>query len=88
MAESGREAGATEVVRASVIDGGLQVELQLSFDDPAVWGILLADIARHAARVYAAEGVCDEDVALEAIKSMFDAEWEAPTDRGATQAQQ
>ena len=90
MAESrdATEAEASEVVRAFVVDGGLQVQLQIAFDDPAVWGILLADIARHAARAYAGENICSEDEALERIKSMFDAEWDAPTDLGTTQVQQ
>lgn len=79
---------AVEVVRAFVIDGGLQVHLQRAFEDPEAWGILLVDIARHAARVYAAEGACSEDTALMAIKSMFDAEWDSPTDPGTTHAQQ
>ena len=77
---------AAEIFRAWVVGGGLQVSLQRAFDDPAVWGILLTDIARHAARTYSAENICSEDVALRAIKSVFDAEWDRPTDPGTTAA--
>ncbi len=75
---------AVEVFRAWIIGNGLQVALQRGFEDPAVWGILLADSARHAARAFASEGVCSEEEALEAIKKTFDAEWKRPTDLGET----
>ena len=76
---------AVEVFRAWIIGSGLQVSLQRGFDDPAVWGILFADTARHAARAFAAEKICTEHEALDAIKKMFDAEWKRPTDPGQTQ---
>ncbi|HEY0292252.1 MAG TPA: DUF5076 domain-containing protein [Hansschlegelia sp.] len=79
---------AAEVLRAWVIDNGLQVSLQRGFDDPGVWGILLTDIARHAARVFETEGVCSEEHALSAMKDMLDAEWDKPTDDGSLQAVQ
>lgn len=75
-----REKGGHEVLRCFVVDGGLSVSLRRSFDDAGVWGVLLADLARHAARIYAIEGGVSEDEALEAIKTMFDAEWSRPTD--------
>jgi len=39
-------AGAQELLRAWSVDGGLQMSLQRNFDDPAIWGLLLTDIAR------------------------------------------
>jgi Domain of unknown function (DUF5076) len=77
---------ATEIFRAWIVNGGLQVSLQRGFDTPAAWGILLTDIARHAARIYATEGICSEAEALSQIKSLFDAEWNRPTDPGRTGA--
>jgi hypothetical protein len=77
---------AAEVFRAWIVRGGLQVSLQRAFDDPGAWGILLTDIARHAARIYAAERVCSETEALRKIRAMFDAEWGHPTDPGTTGA--
>jgi hypothetical protein len=79
---------ADEVLRAWIVDGGLHVSLQRGFDDPAMWGILLTDIARHAARIFARERISSESEALEAIHSMFEAEWNRPTDLGTTQRHQ
>jgi metallophosphoesterase superfamily enzyme len=93
-----REKGGHEVLRCFVVDGtrcimpafgaygGLSVGLRRSFDEPGTWGILLADLARHAARIYALETQVSEDDALQAIKDMFDAEWSRPTDFGTTSA--
>jgi len=75
------EAGeASEVLRAWIVDNGLHVSLQRGFDDPAVWGVLLADLARHAAQIFEKENVCSADEALEAIKATLDAEWSTPRD--------
>jgi hypothetical protein len=49
-----------------------------------MWGLLLVDIARHAARAYAREGACTEDEALARIVDMFEAEISRPTDVGNT----
>jgi hypothetical protein len=49
-----------------------------------MWGILLVDIARHAARAYARESNYTEDEALGRIIEMFDAEIERSTDIGVT----
>ncbi len=79
----GRE-DAVEVLRAFVIDNGLSISFTRAFDDPAMWGMLLVDIARHAARVFESEGVMDEAEALERIREMFEAELVNPTDTGRT----
>ena len=77
---------ASELLRAWIVDNGLHVSLQRGFDDPAVWGVLLTDVARHVARAYEKEGLCSADEALEQIKAMLDAEWDGATDAGTTQA--
>ena len=79
---------ASEVLRAWIVAGGLQVSLRRAFDDPEVWGMLLVDLARHASRIYASEGRCTEVEALRRILSMWDAEFETPTDPGTTFARQ
>ena len=79
----GRE-DAVEVLRAFVVDGGLSIAFMRAFDDPAMWGMLLVDIARHAARSFEREGVMSADEALKAIRDMFEAEADAPTDPGTT----
>ena len=75
---------ATEVFRAWIVGTGLQVSLRQGFDDPGVWGLLLVDVARHAARVYATEGVCSADEAMQKIRAMWNAEIATPTDLGST----
>ena len=76
--------GGTEVLRAFVVDGGLSISLQRAFDDPATWGLLLADLARHAARIYALETDSTQEEALERMHETFEAEWRRPTDHGTT----
>ena len=75
---------ATEVLRAFVVDGGLSIAFTRAFDEPEMWGLLLVDIARHAARVYAREGDYSEEDALTRIVEMFEAEIARPTDLGST----
>jgi len=78
--------GGHEVLRSSIVDGGVSVALRRSFDDPFTWGILLVDLARHAARIYAMETEMSEEEALEQIRSGIEAELDRPTDRGSTRA--
>ena len=77
----GRE-DAQEVLRAFVVDGGLSIAFQRAFEEPDMWGMLLVDIARHAARVFAREGDYTEEDALRRIVDMFEAEIARPTDLG------
>ena len=78
--------GGHEILRASVVEGGVSVMLRRSFDDPFTWGVLLVDLARHAARVYALETGMEEDEALTQILDGIRAEIDRPTDPGATRA--
>jgi len=75
---------ATEVLRAFVLEGGLSIAFTRAFEEPDIWGLLLVDIARHAARAYARESGYTEDEALTRIVDMFEAEIERPTDVGKT----
>src|ERR1700730_17277936 len=77
---------AVEVLRAFVLDGGLSIAFTRAFEEPEMWGLLLVDIARHAARAYAKESAFSEDEALARIIDMFEAEIERPTDLGSTAA--
>ena len=78
------EHGGVEVLRAVIVEKGLQVSLRRAFKDPFVWGVLIADVARHAARIFAAETKISEHAALARIRKMFDAELNKPTDLGST----
>jgi hypothetical protein len=78
---------AVEVLRAFVLDGGLSISFTRAFDEPDMWGMVLVDIARHAARVFEKEGVMSEGEALQRIAAMFEAELGNPTDLGTTREQ-
>jgi uncharacterized protein DUF5076 len=80
-------ARAHEVLRAWIVGEGLQVSMQPAFEDPSVWGILLVDVARHAARMYADRGNGTFEQAMTRIRFMWDAETTKPTDMGSTQRQ-
>jgi hypothetical protein len=75
---------ATEVLRAFVVDGGLSIAFTRAFEEPDMWGLLLVDIARHAARAFARESGYTEDEALTRIVDMFESEVARPTDTGTT----
>src|SRR5271169_3687143 len=75
---------AAEVLRAFILDGGLSIAFTPAFEEPDMWGLLLVDIARHAARAYARKGAFKEDEALARIVDMFEAEIARPTDLGKT----
>jgi Domain of unknown function (DUF5076) len=80
------EKGGTEVLRAAIVDGGLYVSLRRAFDDPEAWGMLMADLARHVARIYATEMNMREEETLARVRGIFEAEMDAPTGLGSTNA--
>jgi len=80
------EQGGVEVLRAVIVDGGLHVSLRRAFDDPEAWGMLIADVARHIARIYATEKNMSEDETLARVRAIFEAEMDSPTDPGTTSA--
>lgn len=77
-----------EVLRAfiSSADSSLNVSIFSAFKEPGHWGVLLADVARHAARSYAQDGICTEDEALSEIQQLWKAEFKSPTDLGVTKS--
>jgi hypothetical protein len=80
------EQGGVEVLRAVIVDGGLHVSLRRAFDDPEAWGMLIADVTRHVARIYATEDKFREEETIERIRALFNAEMDSPTDPGTTSA--
>jgi hypothetical protein len=80
------EQGGVEVLRAVIIDGGLHVSLRRAFEDPEAWGMLIADVARHVARIYATESQMSEEQTLARLRAIFEAEMDAPSDPGTTSA--
>lgn len=76
---------ATEVLRVWInSDRNMDVALKSAFADPAAWGVLLVDIARHVARAYESDGEFAQVDVLERIRDASDAEWDRPTDLGRT----
>jgi hypothetical protein len=71
-------------LRAFILDGGLSIAFTRAFEEPDMWGLLLVDLARHAARAYARESGFTEEEALARILDMFEAEIARPTDIGTT----
>lgn len=66
---------AHEILRVWALEGSSQeCSLNTTWQDPAAWGLLLVDVARHVARAYANSGHLSEQQALERIWSGFNAE--------------
>ncbi|RPI79828.1 MAG: DUF5076 domain-containing protein [Desulfobacteraceae bacterium] len=75
-----RDGNAVEVLRVWASPGSPQeVVLNPTWKDAGAWGLMLVDIARHAANAYEQEGQDREEV-LTRIRQLFDAEWSSPTD--------
>jgi hypothetical protein len=52
-----RTPDADEILRVFInADKKMDLVLSSGFDDPATWGMLLADVARYAASAYVAKG--------------------------------
>lgn len=72
---------ARELLRMWAARGGQHVSISAdAWDDPAMWGIALVDLARHVARAYAGRGSAGVEQTLARIREGFDAEWSSPTD--------
>lgn len=71
---------AIEVLRVwAAPDSPQQLTLRTTWKDPGAWGLLLADVVRHAAQAYERDGH-DESEVRGRIREAFDAEWASPTD--------
>lgn len=68
-----------ELLRIWLIDGAPHFVITPNlWNDPAAWGLLLADVMRHLGNAYEVEGK-DKDAVIARIKAAFDAEWDEPT---------
>jgi hypothetical protein len=71
---------ATELVRVWAANGQQHVTISVeAWQDPATWGIVLVDLARHVASYYAENRSLQRDEVLLRIKNMFEAEWQSPS---------
>lgn len=72
---------AIEILRVWATGGKQHVSLAPGlWNDPANWGIMLVDLAKHIANAYEETSGMDRASALERLKAGFDAEWGSPTD--------
>jgi hypothetical protein len=70
---------AVEILRVWAAPGSpQQLTLRTCWKDPGAWGLLLVDVARHAAQAYKRDGQDPKDV-LRRIREVIDAEWLSPT---------
>jgi hypothetical protein len=68
-----------ELLRVWLVDGAPYFVITPHlWNDPAAWGLLLADILRHLGNAYEADGK-DRGSAIARMKEAFDAEWKDPT---------
>jgi hypothetical protein len=70
-----------EMARVWIADGKQHVSLSGNlWSDPAAWGLLLVDLAKHVAAAYELQGRDYNDV-LRRVRAGLDAEWSHPTDQ-------
>ena len=78
---AGKDRKAVEIARIWGAKGAQHVTIRTeTWDDPAAWGIMLVDLAKHAANAYAEDEGLDAELVLARIKEGFDAEWGHATD--------
>ncbi len=72
------DSNAIELVRIWAASGQQHISIATDvWDNPAAWGIMLVDLAKHIAKSY--DGADYEQV-LKMIKNGFDVEWNSPTE--------
>jgi hypothetical protein len=76
-----RDSKSFEILRVWVANKGQHVSLRVgTWNDPAAWGLVLADLARHVANSYQQDAGLDPLKTLERIKAALYAELTSPTD--------
>ena len=74
---------AVELLRVWLSGGKQHISIRYdAWDDSAVWGLLLVDLARMVAQGHAQNQGRDANAVLGRIKEAFDAEWSFPTGSG------
>jgi hypothetical protein len=64
-----------ELLRVWIANKGQHVSLRVGvWNDPAAWGIMLADLAKHIANSYDKDEALDRLKTLQRIKAAFDVE--------------
>jgi len=72
---------AIELLRVWVAGGKQHVSIATGlWNDPANWGMMLVDLAKHIANAYEQSTSTTYKQALQRLRAGFDVEWETPTD--------
>src|SRR5262245_43523237 len=75
------DGNARELVRVWASAGKQHLSLATGlWEDPAAWGIMLVDLARHVARTYEQCAGLDRDETIARIRVGMEAEWSVDTD--------
>ena len=70
-----------ELLRVWVADNKQHVSLRIGvWNDPAAWGLMLADLAKHIVNSYNQDAALDRLKTLQRIRAALDAELSSPTD--------
>jgi hypothetical protein len=78
--EANSDSNARELIRVWAAHGEQHVSITTGlWDDPAAWGIALADLVIHIAKAYQLGEGKDHAETLARIRVGFEAEWEHPT---------
>jgi hypothetical protein len=74
MAEQPDSSGpsAIELVRAQLVGDELRCTVVNPFDDPSLWGVVLADLARVVAQKFQEHEGKDPDATLRSIRDAFE----------------
>ena len=76
-----RDLESFEILRVWIADNHQHVTLRAGvWEDPAAWGLMLADLARHVVNTYEPATVADRKEILTRIRLGFEAEFQSPTD--------
>ena len=74
---SKRQERAIEVLRVWINgDSTMDASANPTFKDPAAWGVLLIDVARHLSRAYAQQTKVSEAEAFETMRQTLQGSWE------------
>jgi hypothetical protein len=74
--------GAAEITRVWTARGEQHVSVRTGlWEDPAAWGLMLVDLARHVANAYQQQEGRSREEVLRRIREGLDAEWNSPTGR-------
>ena len=77
-----KDAQSFEILRVWIADKEQHVSLRVDvWNDPAAWGIMLADLAKHIVNSYDQDAALDRSKTFERIKAALEAELGSSADK-------